>query len=60
MTAVRHSSLSWAYGLVTVPLMFVPLVAWLGRRLRAKDEEGAVGVLERDDPPGSGPAKGGP
>jgi len=32
-TAMRNSSLSWMYGLPTLPLMFVPVVAWLARRI---------------------------
>lgn len=37
VTAMRGSSLSWTYGLVALPLMFVPLVAWLGRRENVPD-----------------------
>lgn len=36
-TAMRNSSLSWTYALVSLPLMFVPLVAWLGRRENVPD-----------------------
>jgi len=37
-TAMRNSSLSWTYALVALPLMFVPLVAWLGRRENVRDQ----------------------
>ncbi len=36
-TAMRNSSLSWTYALVNLPLMFVPVVAWLGRHEDVSD-----------------------
>jgi hypothetical protein len=31
-TVIRHSSLSASYGLINLPLMVAPLIAWMGRR----------------------------
>ena len=31
VTAMRNSSLTWAHALIGMPLMLVPVVAWLGR-----------------------------
>jgi hypothetical protein len=50
-TAMRNSSLSWMYGLLTLPLMLVPLVAWLGRREGGTEREaGSANSRLQPDP----------